>query len=109
VEELPQGFVALKSLKEGAVDSNGALEQIRRIYFTTTRRTINHDVAHAIELLKSLPTEDERQKAAVYMDGLAQMRSDWSRSEGGQKESRRGTERPKPHRQRNVRKRKEKA
>ena len=55
--------------------------KIRRIYFTTTRQTIQNDLAHAIELLKSLPTEEEREKAAVYMDGLAQMRSDWAGKE----------------------------
>lgn len=78
----PQAFIALKSLKQGSADPGSALAEIRRIYFTTTRRTIHHDVAHAIELLKSLPTEDERQKAAVYMDGLSQMRSEWGRVPG---------------------------
>jgi hypothetical protein len=36
---------------------------------------------HAIELLKSLPTEEERDKAAVYMEGLAQMRAEWAQAE----------------------------
>jgi hypothetical protein len=31
--------------------------------------------------LKSLPTEEERDKAAVYMEGLAQMRAEWARAE----------------------------
>jgi hypothetical protein len=26
-----------------------------------------------------MDSEDERERAAVYMDGLSQMRSDWSR------------------------------
>jgi len=78
----PLGFVALKSIKEGPQDPKAALAQIREIYFKTTKRTIEHDIAHAIELLKSLPTEEEREKATVYMEGLAQMRSDWS-PEGG--------------------------
>ena len=43
-----------------------------------TKRTIEHDIVHAIALLKSLPSEDERDKAAVYMDGLAQMRGEWA-------------------------------
>jgi hypothetical protein len=72
------GFVPLKSLKQGAPDPKAALEEIRRIYFKTSKRTIEHDLAHAIELLKSLPSEEEREKARVYMDGLAQMRSEWS-------------------------------
>ena len=77
----PVGFVALKSLKEGSADSEAALSEIRKIYFKTTKRTIEHDLAHAIELLKSLPSEEARDKAAVYMEGLAQMRREWARAE----------------------------
>ena len=75
------GFVSLTSLRGQTPDPQQALAEIRRIYFHTTRQTIQNDLAHAIELLKSLPTEEEREKAAVYMDGLAQMRSDWARKE----------------------------
>jgi hypothetical protein len=74
-----QGFVPLKSLKQSAsADPQAALAEIRSIYFKTTKKTIDHDIVHAIELLKSLP-EDERDKAAVYMEGLAQMRNEWSK------------------------------
>ena len=79
--DTPLGFVALKSIKQGPEDPKAALAQIRQIYFKTTKRTIEHDIAHAIELLKTMPGEDERDKAAVYMEGLAQMRSDWARAE----------------------------
>lgn len=73
------GFVSLRSLKQGAPDPAAALAEIRRIYFRTTRRTIEHDFAHAIELLKSLPDEPTRQKAHVYMEGLAEMRREWAK------------------------------
>ena len=73
----PDGFVSLKSLKQGPPDAAAALAAIRRIYFKTTRETIDHDFAHAIELLKSLPSEDEREKATVYMQGLAEMQRNW--------------------------------
>ena len=73
----PDGFVSLRSLKPGA--GPAALAQLREIYFKTTRQTIEHDFAHAIELLKSLPSEEERQKAHVYMEGLAEMRKEWLR------------------------------
>jgi len=53
------------------------LEEIRRLYFNATRGSIKKDLARAIELLKSMDSDDERQKAAVYMDGLSQMRSEW--------------------------------
>lgn len=73
------GFISLKSLTQGSPHPAAALAAIRRIYFSTTKRTIQHDLAHAIELLKALPTEEEREKARVYMDGLSQMRSEWAR------------------------------
>jgi hypothetical protein len=72
------GFVSLTSLTRGAPDPAEALADIRRIYFATTKRTIQDDLAHAIELLKSLPSEEEREKATVYMEGLAQMRREWA-------------------------------
>lgn len=76
-------FVPLKSLSKRPSDPAAALAEIRRIYFKTTKRTIEHDIAHAIELLKSIPTEDEREKATVYMEGLAQMRREWAPKKKG--------------------------
>ena len=55
------------------------LAEIRRLYFSTTRQTIQDDLAKALDLLKSMHTEEERERATVYMEGLAQMRSDWGR------------------------------
>jgi hypothetical protein len=73
-------FVPLTSLKPGAPpDPKAVLAEIRTIYFKTTKKTIEHDLAHAIELLKGLPSEEDREKATVYMEGLAQMRREWSR------------------------------
>jgi len=74
-------FVPLTSLKHGAPDPAAAFAEIRKIYFNTTKRTIQNDLAHAIELLKSLPTEEAREKATVYMEGLAHMRRDWARKD----------------------------
>ena len=73
----PQGFVALSALKQGAPSSEQALAEIRRIYFSTTARTIEHDFAHAIELLKGLENESAREKASVFMEGLAELRKEW--------------------------------
>jgi hypothetical protein len=50
---------------------------IRRLYYQATRATIARDLGRAIELLTSMETEEERERAAVYMDGLSQMRSEW--------------------------------
>jgi len=82
VSEKPLGFVALRSLKAGQSDPAKALAEIRHIYFKTTKKTIEHDLAHAIELLKSMASEEDRDKAAVYMDGLSQMRTEWAASKG---------------------------
>lgn len=51
--------------------------EIRRLYFTTTRQTINDDLAKALDLLRSMPSEEERERATVYMEGMAQMAKDW--------------------------------
>ena len=76
------GFVPLKTVARGAPDARSALAEIRQIYFKTSRRTIDNDFAHAIELLKALPDEETRQKAHVYMEGLAEMRKDWEGEKG---------------------------
>jgi hypothetical protein len=54
------------------------LSEIRALYYRTTQATIQDDLARAIDLLKRLKTETERERAAVYMDGLSQMRSEWA-------------------------------
>lgn len=53
------------------------IAEIKRLYYGTTRTTIDRDLAQAIGLLKTLETEETRERAAVYMDGLSQMRSEW--------------------------------
>ena len=55
-----------------------ALEELRKLYFNAKRSTIKKDIVRAIDLFKMLKTEDDREKAAVYMDGLSQMRSEWA-------------------------------
>ena len=73
-------FVPIKSLKPGGPpDPKAVLAEIRTIYFKTTKKTIEHDFDHAIELLKSLGSEEDREKATVYMEGIAQMKREWSK------------------------------
>lgn len=62
-------------IEEQRVD---ALTAIKRLYYNATRTTIQRDVTRAIDLLKGMKSDDERQDAAVYMDGLSQMRSEWA-------------------------------
>ena len=60
--------------------------EIKKLYYSTTKATIARDLARAVTLLKTLPDEEARQRVAVYMDGLSQMRSEWA--EGGNKRRR---------------------
>lgn len=53
------------------------LSEIRRLYFEATRQTIQADLDRAVQLLKSMSSEEERERATVYMEGLAEMRRDW--------------------------------
>jgi len=57
--------------------SSDKIEEIRRLYFATTPKTIQRDIDRAIDLLKTLENDDERGKAAVFMEGLNEMRKEW--------------------------------
>jgi hypothetical protein len=69
----------MKQLKMLSDDDKRA--EIRRLYFQATRHTIQRDLERALDLLKSMTSEDERERVTVYMEGLAQMRNDWTRRE----------------------------
>lgn len=53
------------------------LAEIRRLYFKTTSSTIDRDFDRAIDLLKSIHLPVDRQRATVFMEGLAEMRKEW--------------------------------
>jgi hypothetical protein len=74
-----------------------ALEQLRAIYFNATQATIGDDFGRAIDLFKQLTTDQEREKAAVFMDGIAEMRREWKGETGGR------TRTPPPGRPRGTR------
>jgi len=59
------------------LSTDDKIAEIRRLYFSTTRQSIDDDLAKALDLLKSMNSEEERERATVYMEGLAQMRKDW--------------------------------
>ena len=75
-------------MKLPMLSADDKLAEIRRLYFRTTRQTIHEDLARALDLLKSMHSEEERERATVYMEGLAQMRSDWSRGQKGKSKKR---------------------
>jgi hypothetical protein len=64
------------------LSARDTLDLLRRIYFKTTRQTIENDFAHAIELLKRLESEEEREKATAYMHGLSELRKEWTKVKG---------------------------
>ena len=51
--------------------------EIRRLYFQATAATILNDLDRAIDLLKTLETEADRERVTVYMQGLAEMRKEF--------------------------------
>lgn len=64
------------------------LEEIRKLYFSTTRETIERDLARALELLKQMPSDEARQRAAGYMHGLTDLKREWSRKRKKRKPAR---------------------
>ena len=55
------------------------LAEIRALYFKTTAKTIERDFDRAIDLLKSIRLPEDRQRATVFMEGLAEMKKEWKR------------------------------
>ena len=53
------------------------LEQLRALYFKATQATIGDDFDRAIDLFKQMTTDADREKAAVFMEGIAEMRREW--------------------------------
>ena len=51
--------------------------ETKRIYLSATRATIELDLQRAIALLRTIEKEADRERAAVFMDGLSLMRSEW--------------------------------
>ncbi len=69
----------MKTPMPDAADRSDKVAQIREIYFNAKPATIERDLGRAIAILKAMTTEDERERASVYMEGLNEMRSEWRR------------------------------
>ena len=65
-------------MKLPMLTADAKIAEIKRLYFSATRQTIQDDLAKALDLLKTMESEDERERATVYMHGLNEMRRDWS-------------------------------
>ena len=59
------------------------IAEIRQLYFKATAQTIDRDFDRAIDLLKTMRLPEDRQRATVYMEGLAEMRRDWKNRKRG--------------------------
>jgi len=55
------------------------LAEIRKLYFEATPKTIQRDLDRAIDIIKTLKDDDERSKAAVFMEGLNEMRKEFKK------------------------------
>ena len=53
------------------------IAEIRRLYFAATPKTIQRDLERAIDILKSLRSDDDRSRASGYMEGLNELRKEW--------------------------------
>ena len=74
-------------MKLPMLTADDKLAEIRRLYFQTTAKTIQPDLEKALDLLKSMNSEEERERATVYMEGLAQMRKDWQGKQKGKQKA----------------------
>ncbi len=52
-------------------------DEIKRLYFSTTRDTIERDLTRALDLLTRMPSDADRDRVAGYMHGLADLRREW--------------------------------
>ncbi|HET7695062.1 MAG TPA: hypothetical protein VFK57_05085 [Vicinamibacterales bacterium] len=59
--------------------SGDPIDAIRRMYFAATPQTIQRDLERAIDILKTLKDDEARSKAAVYMEGLNELRKEWKK------------------------------
>jgi hypothetical protein len=72
------------------------LDDIRKLYFAATAATIAADFDRAIDLVKAIASEEERGRAVVYMEGLAEMKQQWVRSKPAGGKAGRSHRPPKP-------------
>ena len=82
--------------------SQREINEIQHLYDRATAATVERDLTRAVEILKTLPDEETRERAAVFMDGLSQMRSEWRLEKQRLNRKAKGaqTAKPPPHKHR---------
>lgn len=68
----------ISAARFGEIVHMDKLAEIKQLYFLATRATIARDFDRAIDLLKAMDSEEEREKATVFMQGLAEMKKQWA-------------------------------
>lgn len=58
-------------------------DAIKQIYYSTTRETIERDIERALELLRQMPDDEARQRAAGLMHGLTDLKREWKPKKAG--------------------------
>ena len=53
-------------------------DEIKRIYFSTSKKTIERDMARALALLTHMPSDEARQRVAGFMHGLSDLKREWN-------------------------------
>ena len=69
--------IVLNELPDDGRPVADVIAEIRQLYFKTTAKTVDRDFDRAIDLLKSIRLPEDRQRATVFMEGLAEMRKEW--------------------------------
>jgi hypothetical protein len=72
--------IILNPVPPVARSTDDIIAEIRTLYFRTSGSTIMQDFERAIDLLKLIPSPEERQRATVFMDGIAEMRREFNPS-----------------------------
>jgi ribosomal protein S17E len=54
-------------------------DEIRKLYFSTTRETIDRDLTRALDLLTRMPSDELRQRVAGYVHGLSELKREWKK------------------------------
>lgn len=54
-------------------------DEIKKLYFSTTRETIGRDLTRALDLLTRMGSDDERHRVAGYMHGLSELKREWNK------------------------------
>ena len=70
--------IPLNPVPPATRSTDEVIAEIRALYFKTTKATILRDFDRAIDLLKTIELPEERQRATVYMEGLAEMRKEFN-------------------------------